>query len=32
VDAIVVEILDWDRLVEIAEFDDTYLSLVVEPR
>ena len=28
----VVEILDWDRLAEIAEFDPTYLSLSVEPR
>lgn len=27
-----VEIVDWARLVEIAEFDDTYLSLRVEPR
>jgi CRP-like cAMP-binding protein len=27
-----VEILNWSRLVEIAEFDDTYLSLTVEPR
>jgi CRP-like cAMP-binding protein len=25
-------ILDWDRLVEIADFDDTYLSLRIEPR
>lgn len=27
-----VEILDWDRLANIAEFDATYLSLSVEPR
>jgi CRP-like cAMP-binding protein len=27
-----VEILDWPRLVQIAEFDDTYLSLRKEPR
>jgi CRP-like cAMP-binding protein len=25
-------IIDWERLKEIAEFDDTYLSLSVEPR
>ncbi len=25
-------ILDWERLVDIAEFDDTYLSLRMEPR
>lgn len=28
----IVEIVDWSRLVDIAEFDDTYLSLRVEPR
>ena len=28
----VVEILDWERLAEVAEFDDTYLSLSFEPR
>ena len=28
----VVEILGWDRLQEIAEFDPTYLNLVHEPR
>lgn len=27
-----VEVLDWDRLKQIAEFDDTYLNLFVEPR
>ena len=27
-----VEILNWDGLVEVAEFDETYLSLTVEPR
>ncbi|WP_275784578.1 Crp/Fnr family transcriptional regulator [Pararhizobium gei] len=27
-----VEIFDWDRLLEIAEFDATYLNLAVEPR
>jgi CRP-like cAMP-binding protein len=27
-----VEILDWERLTHIAEFDQTYLSLSVEPR
>ena len=28
----VVTILDWERLVEIAEFDPTYLSMNREPR
>ena len=28
----VVTILDWDRLVHVAEFDDTYLNLRREPR
>lgn len=28
----VVEILDWEKLQETAEFDPTYLSLSVEPR
>jgi CRP-like cAMP-binding protein len=27
-----IVVLDWGRLVQIAEFDDTYLSLRVEPR
>jgi len=27
-----VEILDWEKLTKIAEFDATYLSLSVEPR
>jgi CRP-like cAMP-binding protein len=27
-----IEILDWEKLVDIAEFDDTYLSLSIEPR
>jgi hypothetical protein len=27
-----VTILDWQRLVEIAEFDPTYLSMNREPR
>lgn len=27
-----ITIVDWERLQEIAEFDPTYLSLVVEPR
>lgn len=27
-----VEILDWGKLVQVAEFDDTYLSLQFEPR
>ena len=27
-----VEILDWEKLTEMAEFDPTYLSLSVEPR
>ena len=28
----IVTILDWDRLVHVAEFDDTYLNLRREPR
>jgi CRP-like cAMP-binding protein len=28
----VVEILDWERLQQVAEFDPTYLNLVKEPR
>jgi CRP-like cAMP-binding protein len=28
----IITILDWDRLVEVAEFDPTYLSLRNEPR
>lgn len=28
----IVEILSWERLVQIGEFDSTYLSLTVEPR
>jgi CRP-like cAMP-binding protein len=28
----ILRIINWDRLQEIAEFDDTYLSLRVEPR
>lgn len=27
-----VEILSWDRLVELADFDDTYLNRIREPR
>ena len=27
-----VKILDWERLVEFAQFDPTYLSLRREPR
>lgn len=27
-----IEILDWDKLADVAEFDDTYLSLRFEPR
>ena len=28
----ILRIINWDRLQEIAEFNDTYLSLRVEPR
>jgi CRP-like cAMP-binding protein len=27
-----LQIIDWERLTEIAEFDQTYLNLIVEPR
>lgn len=31
-DANTLEILDWDRLVEVGDFDDTYLNRIHEPR
>lgn len=31
-EASMIEILDWDRLAELADFDDTYLSRNHEPR
>jgi CRP-like cAMP-binding protein len=31
-DANTLEILDWDRLVEVGDFDDTYLNRTHEPR